>query len=301
MPVGLIAAGLSALGNVIGSGINAFSQGRQNQRSQDFSREMYERQRADGLEFWRMQNDYNSPQAQMKRFQEAGLNPNLIYGQGSSGNAGLPPVPDYKMPDFRSSSPGDGVSNAFTSGINTFFDVQFRSAQLDNLRAQNQAIQEETALKRAETARVIKDTEGRAFDLDFKSEFRDISADAARERLRQLRTNTDLAINRDARDAATNSSNLKEAVSRMETQYLQRQQVKLGMAKTRTEIASIREQTKRTIAGVRLLEQQGTLNDLEIEFRRKGLSFRDPLWSRMVAKLLGTMFPQSGLPSFSND
>lgn len=29
---------------------------------------------------------YNSPAAQMARFKEAGLNPNLIYGQGNSGN-----------------------------------------------------------------------------------------------------------------------------------------------------------------------------------------------------------------------
>jgi hypothetical protein len=39
------------------------------------------------LDMWKMQNEYNSPQAQMQRFQEAGLNPNLIYGQGSAGNA----------------------------------------------------------------------------------------------------------------------------------------------------------------------------------------------------------------------
>lgn len=37
-------------------------------------------------EFVDRQNSYNSPKAQMARFQEAGLNPNLIYSQGSSGN-----------------------------------------------------------------------------------------------------------------------------------------------------------------------------------------------------------------------
>lgn len=34
----------------------------------------------------RFQNAYNSPSAQMKRFRDAGLNPNLVYTQGSSGN-----------------------------------------------------------------------------------------------------------------------------------------------------------------------------------------------------------------------
>lgn len=32
------------------------------------------------------QNEYNTPAAQMQRFAEAGLNPNLIYGLGSNGN-----------------------------------------------------------------------------------------------------------------------------------------------------------------------------------------------------------------------
>ena len=42
---------------------------------------MYDRQRADALADWNMQNQYNSPAEQMKRYKEAGLSPHLIYGQ----------------------------------------------------------------------------------------------------------------------------------------------------------------------------------------------------------------------------
>lgn len=49
------------------------------------------------LDMWRMNNEYNSPQAQMKRFEEAGLNPALIYGQGSAGLSSSPPV--QNVPD----------------------------------------------------------------------------------------------------------------------------------------------------------------------------------------------------------
>lgn len=48
----------------------------------------YQRQ----VEMWHMQNAYNSPAEQMKRFGAAGLNPHLIYGQGSSGNASSAPA-----------------------------------------------------------------------------------------------------------------------------------------------------------------------------------------------------------------
>lgn len=53
------------------------------------------------VDMWKMQADYNSPQSQMQRFAEAGLNPNLIYGQGSNGNMssapeqGVPQAPDF--------------------------------------------------------------------------------------------------------------------------------------------------------------------------------------------------------------
>ena len=46
-------------------------------------------------------NAYNTPAAQMERFSQAGLNPNLIYGQGSPGNQSAPlQYPDFKGKDY---------------------------------------------------------------------------------------------------------------------------------------------------------------------------------------------------------
>lgn len=43
-----------------------------------------------------LMNKYNSPANQMKRYSQAGLNPNLIYGQGTPGNQSAPtPVASY--------------------------------------------------------------------------------------------------------------------------------------------------------------------------------------------------------------
>lgn len=49
------------------------------------------------LDMWNMQNEYNSPQAQMQRFQDAGLSPQLVYSQGTSGNATS--APDLHAPE----------------------------------------------------------------------------------------------------------------------------------------------------------------------------------------------------------
>lgn len=46
---------------------------------------------------WNQQNEYNSPLNQMLRLKEAGLNPNLMYGKGTTGNSEQ--LPKYNRPD----------------------------------------------------------------------------------------------------------------------------------------------------------------------------------------------------------
>lgn len=46
------------------------------------------------VDMWNRQNIYNSPKEQMNRLLQANLNPNLMYGQGSVGNASSSPSPD---------------------------------------------------------------------------------------------------------------------------------------------------------------------------------------------------------------
>lgn len=48
---------------------------------------MKQQEQAYNLELWNLQNQYNSPAEQMKRFQDAGLNPNLIYQQQNTAAA----------------------------------------------------------------------------------------------------------------------------------------------------------------------------------------------------------------------
>ena len=66
--------------------------------------QLYKKQRADNredattaynrsLEMWNMNNAYNDPSAQMERLRQAGLNPNLVYGNGATTTASAPSAP----------------------------------------------------------------------------------------------------------------------------------------------------------------------------------------------------------------
>lgn len=70
------------------------AQGKENMRLAQFQAQANER-------YLDKQLEYNTPANQMKRFQDAGLNPNLIYGQGNPGNQSAPLThPDVKPRDF---------------------------------------------------------------------------------------------------------------------------------------------------------------------------------------------------------
>lgn len=75
-----IGAGISGLFSLAGSAVQY-----------NYSKKLAEQQNQFNIDMWNRQNEYNSPAAQMKRFSEAGLNPNLIYGQGNAGNASSAP------------------------------------------------------------------------------------------------------------------------------------------------------------------------------------------------------------------
>lgn len=94
-----MAAG-SMIGNAIFGRDAAKRQARHNMSLAQFQADANER-------YLRMQLEYDSPVNQMKRFEQAGLNKHLIYGQGSPGNQGAPlKHPDIRPADFQSAAQG---------------------------------------------------------------------------------------------------------------------------------------------------------------------------------------------------
>lgn len=96
------------------------------------------------IKLWREQAEYNKPVNQMARFAEAGLNPNLIYGQASSGN--MASAPSLQSPRF------DDLSKSFMLAASMRNMVE----QNKNLQAQNSLInsQNSVALENARRQRL---------------------------------------------------------------------------------------------------------------------------------------------------
>jgi hypothetical protein len=99
-------------------------------------------------------NAYNSPQQQMQRFKEAGLNPNLIYNQQNTGQ----PVrsTDYVAPQIKETQLDVlGKSN----------NLKMQNQQLSNMELQNEAIKAQIMKTKADALYVASNTKFK--DLDY--------------------------------------------------------------------------------------------------------------------------------------
>jgi len=139
--------------------INAISQGATNRSNQQFAQQQYAQQRKDSLADWTMQNEYNSPQAQMQRLKIAGLNPNMVYGGGATTTA--QPVRSSQAPTIHK----EPIKMDLGSATQTYYNVQQQKLTNDNLKAQNEAIKTRTKLDLAKEYGAMTDNERKIFDL----------------------------------------------------------------------------------------------------------------------------------------
>ena len=77
---------------------------------------MKQQEQAHNLELWNLQNQYNSPSAQMARYQDAGLNPNLIYSKDNMASAPA----SYTAPSYR---PNNTMTKAIQTGLDSINSI----------------------------------------------------------------------------------------------------------------------------------------------------------------------------------
>lgn len=111
-------------------------------KTRQHEKEMAEYAYEKNLEMWNRQNVYNSPEAQMARLQKAGLNPHLMYGKGTVGNATS--MPQYQAPRQEHPHIPLGKLPAYEE----YQNIRMRDAQIDNLEQYGKNLKQERALKK---------------------------------------------------------------------------------------------------------------------------------------------------------
>jgi len=238
-------------------------------KNNEYNEGMWNKQNEYNQKLWNQQNEYDSPTQQMERFRAAGLNPNLIYGQMSNGGGISTAQAEMSSPNKAGgtaraeSNQYEGKQNVnfdLVSGIMAGIELDNKQAQTNNLEALNKVYEEDANLRAVQVAETGTRIAGMQTDNRLKTELYQTSVDAAKESLRSVKTQTDISLQRNEREAALNASNLSEAAER---------------------IATMRQG--------RITEQQKqNLNELDLNLKRMGVQPGDAMFFRVLGQFLQT-------------
>lgn len=283
----LVGAGLSILGNVIG----AVSQGHQNKVSRQFALDMYNRQRADSLSDWAMQNEYNSPAALMARYRKAGLNENLIYGNGTNASASTPrasSAPSWSPHPLDFHNVGASVGDA----VMQIYDVKLKEAQTDNVRAATTAQLEDVNLKKVQEIATLSgsgksnaETQEILARLPYVSKLAETDVNVKQANVGKTLAETSSILTHQELDIASTSMSLQEAAQRILTMRMQNSRIPSEINELKARISN--------------LDQDTRIKKADADLKAQGVQPHDALWQRKLADLIQNL--TGSVPGFKHN
>jgi hypothetical protein len=132
----LIAPLIGAVGGLLGGVLGGRQQRKNVRRQLAADKELAAFAHSQDIDMWNRQNQYNRPIEQMKRLEEAGLNPNLVYGSGSAAGNTAGQMPKYQQvrSDYSKVQPYFDPMSI----IGAYQNIEQQNAQIDNVKLQNQ-------------------------------------------------------------------------------------------------------------------------------------------------------------------
>ena len=131
----MAASAIGAIGNFFTGGASARKQYR-------YQSKLMDKQNQQQIDFWKMNNEYNTPFNQRARLEQAGLNPDLMYG--GSGN-----MYQSQMPGAASGSAPNVDYGSFSDNLRFAMQAQVMDAQVSKIEQENQLLAEQ-ALNQAQ-------------------------------------------------------------------------------------------------------------------------------------------------------
>lgn len=134
----------------IASGVigNLFTGGMSARKQYQYQSKLMDKQNQQQIDFWKMNNEYNTPFAQRARLEQAGLNPDLMYGGSGS-------VAQSQMPGAASGSAPNVDYGSFSDNLRFAMQAQVMDAQVSKIEQENKLLAEQ-ALSQAEQRELWK-------------------------------------------------------------------------------------------------------------------------------------------------
>lgn len=275
-PIAPILATGGALTNTI---IGTAAQQKANEQNFDFQRQMYDRQRQDALTDRAFENDYNSPANQMARLKAAGLNPNMVYGNGAS--------QVQSVSTRQATAPQGNAKSTFTpvdtGGIidSLMVDKNMRKqdAETNLLEQQANVAKEQVMLTYANWMKSLNGIDGikldnakKVMDNYIQEHTMDVSIDMEKQKLKKLQADTTYTLDQNERAEALKGQSIKESVQRILN-------MRQAAATTQAQRALITQQISN-------LQTDQKIKELDAKLSQMGIPSSSPWYLKIVGSIL---------------
>lgn len=122
--------------SAIGAIGNLFTGGASARKQYQYQSKLMDKQNQQQIDFWKMNNEYNTPFNQRARLEQAGLNPDLMYG--GSGN-----MYQSQMPGAASGSAPNVDYGSFSDNLRFAMQAQVMDAQVSKIEMENKLLAEQ--------------------------------------------------------------------------------------------------------------------------------------------------------------
>lgn len=253
---------ISAAGSLIGQGVSAIAQGSMNKKTRAWNEKMYALQRENALADWNQQNAYNSPAQQMQRLKDAGLNPNLVYGNGAEANS-------TAMPRQSTAPTWNPRAPQFDAGSVTgaYYDTLIKKQTLTNMDAVEKTQRLQAIKVAAETANLGIAGARSKFDLDLATGLKDNTIARSSAELERLYLGNQFTKDANNRANLMVQGNLSKMAQ--------------DMAESESRTANNKATAGLIRANVSNAIKDGIIKDFEIELNKAGLTKSDPNYMRI--------------------
>lgn len=267
--LGDLASLAGPIGSVLGSGINALSQSSMNKKTRKWNEHMMQLQRQWAHQDWEKQNAYNSPQQQMQRLKEAGLNPHLIYG-GSSGIQAAQSINQPTPQNWNPKAPDLGAM--LTGPVNAYMETRSFSSQ--------------QKLMDAQTLKVLSEINLNELTAENKEMLNTFQESILRENLTGKMISNKFQLDENTRRELTTASNLNEAATRIAKNLSDIDYQAMMKEKGNEEIKSIQQMREKVEIEKNNLIKSGFLLDFEKKLNDNGLTKNDGIVARLLSEIL---------------
>lgn len=280
MTLGIIGAGLyNTFSQSAANQANVSAQEEINSKNLAFQTSMNQLNRKWALEDWSRNAQYNSPLQQMQRLREAGLNPNLVYGNGAQNTAQMVTRTEAKAPTLVAPHVNPVEVPNIGGELAQYNAIKVQNQQVETQKAQQKLLEEQANATALTAAGKVVEIARSKFELGKAQALLDSTIEAAKLRVQGMQIQNTLApLDYDLRAAVVR---LQAAKTDVEVSN-----IIADTEKKRAETIAVGTSIQEVRARIDNLHREGKLQDFAVQLSNHGLTPHDPVYWRMFDEFI---------------